>query len=102
MSLAQVEQTIRSRLTDFMGLGAVVKLDLENEGVLTLDGKAMPPTLTAGDSGATADCTLRLSSDTMLKLLSGDADPTMSFMMGKLKVDGSMGYALKLAGMLEG
>jgi putative sterol carrier protein len=33
-------------------------------------------------------------------LLAGDLDPTTAFMMGKLKVDGDMGIAMKLSSVL--
>ncbi|MGB4910494.1 MAG: SCP2 sterol-binding domain-containing protein, partial [Tabrizicola sp.] len=33
-------------------------------------------------------------------LLSGDVNPTMAFMTGKLAVDGSMGLAMKLGSVL--
>jgi putative sterol carrier protein len=39
--------------------------------------------------------------ETFEKILKGDQDPNIAFMMGKLKVSGSMGLALKLNSMLE-
>lgn len=102
MSADQVENTLKSRLADFSGLGAKIKLVLDGTEVLLLDGTALPPTLVRASEADDSETTLRLSSELMLKLLDGSADPTMSFMTGKLKVDGSMGYALKLAGLLEG
>ena len=37
----------------------------------------------------------------MGRLLDGQLDPTWAFTTGKLKVEGSMGLAMKLAGLLE-
>jgi putative sterol carrier protein len=34
-------------------------------------------------------------------MVSGDLDPTTAFMMGKLKVDGSIGVAMKLSSVLR-
>ncbi|WP_134686181.1 SCP2 sterol-binding domain-containing protein [Brevibacillus migulae] len=46
-------------------------------------------------------CTLTLSDANFLKLVSGDLNPTTAFMMGKLKVKGDLGLALKLHGVLQ-
>jgi putative sterol carrier protein len=43
-----------------------------------------------------ADCTLSASEETLLKIASGEANPTTAYMTGKLKIKGDMGAALKL------
>lgn len=48
-----------------------------------------------------ADCTLKLSTADFKKLITGNLNSTTAFMFGKLKVDGSIGLALKLEGMLK-
>ena len=48
-----------------------------------------------------ADCTLKCSIDTFKAILNGTQDPNIAFMMGKLKVKGNMGLALKLNSILE-
>jgi putative sterol carrier protein len=99
MSLDQVEAKIRSRLTDLNGLGARVKFVVEGEGALLLDGKAFPPTLSREDGEA--DTTITMTEDNLMKLLDGQLNPTIAYTLGKLKVQGSMGYALKLSSILE-
>ena len=37
----------------------------------------------------------------MEKLMAGTLNPTLAYSLGKLKVDGSLGVALKLASMME-
>ena len=44
--------------------------------------------------------TLIASADAFQSLLEGDLNPTMAFMTGKLKVEGDMGMAMKLGGVL--
>jgi putative sterol carrier protein len=43
-----------------------------------------------------ADCTISASEETLMKIASGDANPTTAYMTGKLKIKGDMGAALKL------
>lgn len=53
------------------------------------------------DTSTKADCKLTLSSKDFMKLLAGELNSTTAFMFGKLKVDGSIGLALKLEGVLK-
>jgi putative sterol carrier protein len=60
-------------------------------------------TVTVADGAASvvegahdADCTISASEETLLKIASGDANPTAAYMSGKLKIKGDMGAALKL------
>lgn len=66
-------------------------------GLKLADGKA--ETL-QGDLGE-ADCTLSMSVKDFKKLLAGNLNATSSYMMGKLKVKGSLGLALKLENLLK-
>ena len=47
-----------------------------------------------------ADTTIRISEDNLEKLLTGALDPTLAYMTGKLKVEGSLGVAMKLTSLL--
>lgn len=99
MSLESLEGAIRARLPDLMGLNYVVQFDLGEEGVLTIDGTAMPPVL--AENTDDADCTIQLSPADLQKLIDGELNPTLAYTLGKLKIFGSMGVALKVASMLE-
>ena len=46
-------------------------------------------------------CALTMSESNFLKLLRGDLNAAMAFMLGNLKVDGKMGLALKLQEALQ-
>ena len=81
-------------------LGYRVKFDLGEDGVLVWDGTVTPPEIATVDGGGEADTVLRLSLDDLGKLLSGTLDPTLAYMTGKLKIQGSTGVAMKLAAML--
>ncbi len=52
-----------------------------------------------GDGGE-ATCTIKVSSENFVNMVSGKANAQMLFMQGKLKVSGNMGQALKLQKIL--
>ncbi len=80
-------------------LGYRIKFDLKGEGLILLDGTETPAVI--GTEDGEADTTLTLSPDNLARLVDGQLDPTVAYMTGKMKVDGSMGVALKLASLLE-
>ncbi len=48
-----------------------------------------------------ADVTMTADAETFKGILAGDINPTMAFMTGRLKIDGSMGLAMKLGAALS-
>jgi putative sterol carrier protein len=77
------------------GFDGVAKFVIEGEGAIMLDANGVR----AGDDEA--DVTMTASTETFRGILSGDVNPTMAFMTGRLKVDGSMGLAMKLGSALS-
>lgn len=100
MSFETVAAEIRGHLMQFAGLGYKVKFAFDEGGVLLLDGTATPPTLSEEDGEA--DCVITSSIDNAVKLMNGQLNPMLAYSMGKLKIAGSVGVALKMASMLEG
>jgi len=47
-----------------------------------------------------ADCTITTSLETLMGLQSGDVNPMMAVMSGKIKIKGDMGLAMKLQTLL--
>lgn len=92
-------ETLRGRAALAPKLGYRIKFDLGDDGVILFDGTETPTVISAEDGEA--DATLRLSLESMEKLIKGALDPTLAYMTGKLKISGSMGVAMKLASMLE-
>jgi Putative sterol carrier protein len=84
-------EALSARVSTFDGSAKFV---IEGEGAIVLDGTGVR----AGDEET--DVTLTASAETFEGMMTGDVNPTMAFMQGKLKIDGSMGEAMKLASVL--
>ena len=95
MSLADTTETIRSKMGENSGLGATLKFDCGDEGVIYVDAATVPNTVSNEDKPA--DCTIRISRPDLDALLAGELNPTMAFMTGKIGVDGDMSVAMKLS-----
>lgn len=76
------------------GFDGVARFVIPGEGTILLDAGGAR----AGDGEA--DVTLTAEAEVFRGILSGDVNPTMAFMTGKLKVDGNMGQAMKLGAVL--
>ena len=67
------------------------------EGVIHLNDTVEPTTVT--NENNEAECTIVIKLDDFEKLMSGDLNPMMAFMTGKMKVEGDKAIAMKLSGM---
>lgn len=99
MSIDAITDQIKEKMSMAAGLNASVKFDLGDEGLIFVDATSSPPSISHEDKDA--DLTLICSTDVIQGILNGTQDPNMAFMMGKLKVKGSMGLAMKLNSILE-
>ena len=95
MSLDALTSQIREKVGTHSGLDATVKFDLGDDGVIFVDGKSSPNSVS--NENKDADCTISMSLENFMKLVEGELDPTTAYMFGKLKVAGSMGVAMKLS-----
>ena len=99
MSLDAITATIQQKMSMAAGLKAKLKIDFGDDGLIFVDTTQTPPLVNHED--AEADTTFVCSMDTFQAILDGTQDPNLAFMMGKLKVKGSMGIAMKLNSILE-
>lgn len=76
--------------------GKRVKLDFGDQGVVMLDGQANQVT----EEDGAADTTVKVSWDDWQQMAAGQLDGMTAFMQGKLKVEGDMGNAMQLQGVL--
>ena len=71
-----------------------LKFDCGDDGVIVLADN------TASTQDRDTDCTIRLSQDNLVKLLTGKLNPMTGVMMGRLKVSGDLTVAMGLARLL--
>jgi putative sterol carrier protein len=98
MDLQAATAAFRDRVGSDCGLGATLKFDCGDAGVVVIDGASTPNTVDNTDRET--DCTVTLDIDALGDLVSGELDPTTAFMTGKIKVSGDMSVALKLQRVL--
>jgi putative sterol carrier protein len=101
MGLADKE--LEERLTSVMprlgGIGAIVAFDFGEDGRYVVDARGAVAKIAGADSEPA--CTIKASGATMRKLIDGSLDPMLAYTLGKLKISGSMGVAMKLASTLS-
>ncbi len=78
-------------------IGATIKFEVDDH-IVFIDGTG-DSNVVSQDNGD-ADCTITTSVETLMKLQSGDLNPMMAVMGGKIKIKGDMGLAMKLQSLL--
>ncbi len=86
-------QALAKRLGDAR-LDGSVRFVIEDEGVVRIDESGVSA------DASDADCTITADAETFRAMLDGDLNPTSAFMSGRLKIDGGMGLAMKVAALL--
>ncbi len=94
MDMQACTEALRAKVGGASGLNATLKFDCGADGVVVIDGKAVPNTVSNAD--AEVDCTVAITLDNLAALLTGELEPATGFMMGKFKVSGDMSVAMKL------
>jgi putative sterol carrier protein len=88
-----IEQAVAALNTKLGGNGfdGTAKFVIEDEGAIMLDSDG------ARAADEEAEVTMTADADTFREILDGSLNPTSAFMGGRLKVDGDMGAAMRLA-----
>jgi putative sterol carrier protein len=94
MDMQACTEALRTKVGDSSGLNATLKFDCGDDGVIFLDGASVPNTVS--NENKDADCTIAITHDNLVALLTGELEPATGFMMGRFKVAGDMSVALKL------
>ncbi|MDO8769943.1 MAG: SCP2 sterol-binding domain-containing protein [Burkholderiaceae bacterium] len=94
MNIEECTQAIRTKVGADSGLAATLKFDCGADGVIVIDGKSTPNTVS--NTNTDVDCTVGITLDNLNAMLNGDLEPATGFMAGKLKVSGDMSVAMRL------
>jgi len=97
MTFDIIVEEIRKQAENVSPLGAKLKFVLD-EDVLMIDGSGDKNVV--GTEDGDADTVIITSKETLMKLKSGDLNPMMAVMGGKVKIKGDMGLAMKLQSLL--
>ncbi len=79
-------------------IGATIKFAVDDH-IVFIDGTGDANVISQDDGEA--DCTITTSAETLMALQSGELNPMMAVMGGKIKIDGDMGIAMKLQSLLS-
>ncbi|WP_456386484.1 SCP2 sterol-binding domain-containing protein [Profundibacter sp.] len=95
--MSKVIETAVAALNDKIegGFDGLAKFVIGDEGSVMIDSDG------ARAADDDADVTLMADADVFQAILEGETNPTAAFMTGKLKIDGDMGLAMKLASVLS-
>ena len=97
MDLNTILAGINAQASNASPIGASIKFQLD-ENVIYVDGTGASNVISTDDKDA--DCVIISSMETFTALQSGDLNPMMAVMSGKVKIKGDMGVAMKLQSLL--
>ena len=101
MALDEIVGEMQTQADKLKELNHTVLFDMGDDGKVLLDATGGEVKIVPNPDSDEAETTLVLSSDNMSKLIAGDLNPMVAFTLGKLKVFGSKGIALKLSSLLD-
>ncbi|HHM21195.1 MAG TPA: SCP2 sterol-binding domain-containing protein [Bacteroidetes bacterium] len=79
-------------------IGNTLKFVFDGDEVIFIDGTASENVVSLDDNEA--DCQISLSKENFIKLTTGDLNPMMAVMTGKVKIKGDMSVAMKLQSLI--
>lgn len=94
MDLQEITTAMRTKIGASSGLNATLKFDCGDDGVVYIDGRSTPNTV--DNVNRDSDCTVAITRENLVALITGELEPATGFMMGRFKVSGDMSVALKL------
>ncbi len=98
--LETITQKIASAVGENSGLGKVIKIDFGDAGKILINAATVPNVVSNEDGPA--DTTIQIAIEDLMSMAKGALDPMMAFMTGKMKIQGDIGLAQKLAPLLKG
>lgn len=78
-------------------IGGTLKMMVDDKAIY-IDGTGSSNVVSAEDKAA--DCVISTDMDTLMGMQSGDVNPMMAVMSGKVKIKGDMGLAMQLQNLM--
>ncbi len=97
MDASALLEGITEKAKGVPAIGSTLKMDFGDLKV-HIDGTGENNVVSTADDDA--DCVISMSPESFLSLVSGDLNPMMAMMSGKVKIKGDMGVAMKLQSLL--
>lgn len=97
MSNAIFDQ-LQQKANEAEAIGGTLKFVID-ELIVYVDGSGNNNVVSQSDEEA--DCTIITSADVLMELQSGDLNPMMAVMGGKIKIAGDMGLAMKVQSLMS-
>ena len=97
MNLELITEEIRKQAANVSPFNDILKLVIDDQSIV-IDGTG--DTNVVSNEDKEAGCTISASQETFEKLKSGDLNPMMAVMGGKVKIKGDMSLAMKLQSLL--
>lgn len=97
MSNAVFDQ-LQQKANEAEAIGGTLKFVID-ELIVYVDGSGNNNVVSQSDEEA--DCTIITSADVLMELQSGDLNPMMAVMGGKIKIAGDMGLAMKVQSLMS-
>lgn len=98
MDVSALLSTLNEKAQAVDPIGATLKMVIDDNSVF-IDGTGDANVVSMDDKDA--DCTISTSLETLMGMQSGDVNPMMAVMSGKVKISGDMGLAMKLQSLLS-
>ena len=95
---SEIFEAIKTQAANVSPFNAKLKFVLDDEIILIDGSDGQSNIVTTND--VDADTVIICKKETFLKLQSGDLNPMMAVMSGKVKIKGDMGLAMKLQSLI--
>ena len=93
-----VFEQLQQKANEAEAIGGTLKFVIDDL-VVFVDGTGNSNVVSQSDEEA--DCTITTSADTLMELQSGDLNPMMAVMGGKVKIGGDTGLAMKVQSLMS-
>ena len=91
-------EQLQQKANESEAIGGTLKFVIDDV-VVFVDGTGNGNVVSQSDEEA--DCTITTSATTLMELQSGDLNPMMAVMGGKVKIGGDMGLAMKVQSLMS-